>query len=106
MKLKSYFTDSIQDAVESARLELGPDAVLISSNRTGADLKDLGAYEVVFGLAAAMLNPRDPTQNPRQLGLRRQYRSWYCTRLRSYGNRSSHLATRSRVRPLHERQSS
>ena len=57
MKLKSYFTDSIQDAVESARLELGPDAVLISSNRTGADLKDLGAYEVVFGLAAASAQP-------------------------------------------------
>ncbi len=50
MKLKSYFTDSIQDALEKARLELGPDAVLISSNRTSSDLKDLGAYEVVFGL--------------------------------------------------------
>jgi flagellar biosynthesis protein FlhF len=51
MKLRSYFTDSIQDAVEKARLELGPDAVLINSNRTGSELKDLGSYEVVFGLA-------------------------------------------------------
>lgn len=60
MKLKSYFTDSIQDAVEKARLELGPDAVLISSNRTGADLKDLGAYEVVFGLSPASTQPARP----------------------------------------------
>jgi flagellar biosynthesis protein FlhF len=50
MKLKSYFTDSIQDALEKARIELGPDAVLISSNRTGTDLKGLGSYEVVFGV--------------------------------------------------------
>jgi flagellar biosynthesis protein FlhF len=50
MKLKSYFTNSIQDALEKARIELGPDAVLISSNRTGSDLKDLGSYEVVFGV--------------------------------------------------------
>jgi flagellar biosynthesis protein FlhF len=57
MKLKSYFTNSIQDAVNNAQRELGPDAVLISSNRTGADLKDLGAYEVVFGLAPASVQP-------------------------------------------------
>ncbi len=57
MKLKSYFTDSIQDALEKARIELGPDAVLISSDRTGKDLRDLGSYEVVFGLPQASTQP-------------------------------------------------
>ncbi len=64
MKLKSYFTDSIQDALEKARLELGPDAVLISSNGTGSDLRDLGSYEVVFGLPQA--NTQPPRTDPKR----------------------------------------
>ena len=50
MKLKSYFADSVQDAIEKARVELGPDAMLIHSNTTSSELKDLGSYEVVFGV--------------------------------------------------------
>lgn len=53
MKLKSYFANSVQDAIEKARLELGPDAMLIRSSETTPDLKDLGRYEVVFGVAPA-----------------------------------------------------
>ena len=51
MKLKSYFADSVQEALDKARLELGHDAMLISSRETGRDLKDLGCYEVVFGVS-------------------------------------------------------
>jgi flagellar biosynthesis protein FlhF len=71
MKLKSYFTDSIQDALEKARIELGPDAVLISSNRTGSDLKDLGSYEVVFGLPQSytQLSRADSKLTPAQTSL-------------------------------------
>ena len=51
MRLKSYFADSVQEAMNKARLELGPDAMLVNSRRTGEDLRDLGSYEVVFGLS-------------------------------------------------------
>jgi flagellar biosynthesis protein FlhF len=53
MRLKSYFAGSLQEAMNRARAELGPEAMLISSRQTGSDLKDLGAFEVVFGLAPA-----------------------------------------------------
>lgn len=51
MRLKSYFADSVQEAMSKARVELGPDAMLVNSRQTGEDLRDLGSYEVVFGLA-------------------------------------------------------
>jgi flagellar biosynthesis protein FlhF len=51
MRIKSYFAESIQDAMERARLELGADAMLVSSKRVDSELRHLGAYEVVFGLA-------------------------------------------------------
>lgn len=53
MKLKSYFADSMQAAMDKARTELGPDAMLISSRQTDAELRDIGAYEVVFGVSPA-----------------------------------------------------
>ena len=56
MRIKSYFADSVQDAIEKARIELGPDAMLISSRQTDRELKDLGGYEVVFGLAQSPAN--------------------------------------------------
>ncbi len=51
MRLKSYFADSVQEAMNKARVELGPDAMLVNSRQTGEDLRDLGCYEVVFGLS-------------------------------------------------------
>ncbi len=51
MKIKSYFAESIQDAMEKARVELGPDAMLVSSKKVDSELRHLGVYEVVFGLA-------------------------------------------------------
>jgi flagellar biosynthesis protein FlhF len=65
MKLKSYFAYSIQDGIEKARAELGPDAMLIQSSETSSELKDLGRYEVVFGV------PPDATESsstPQELG--------------------------------------
>ena len=50
MRLKSYFVPSIQAAVDKARNELGPEAMLISSRPTDRALQQLGAYEVIFGL--------------------------------------------------------
>jgi len=51
MKIKSYFAESIQDAMEKARVELGPEAMLVSSKKVDSELRHLGAYEVVFGQA-------------------------------------------------------
>jgi flagellar biosynthesis protein FlhF len=50
MRIKSYFTPSVQEAMERARLELGPEAMLMSSKKTGPEAHRLGAYEVVFGV--------------------------------------------------------
>ncbi len=37
--------------MEQARVELGPEAMLMSSKKTGPESRRLGAYEVVFGIA-------------------------------------------------------
>ena len=47
MRLKSFFANSIEEAIRLARQELGPDAMLVNSKRTGAEAKHLGLYEVV-----------------------------------------------------------
>lgn len=52
MRIKSYFAASVQEAIESARTELGPEAMLLHSKKTEWELRSLGAYEVVFGVTA------------------------------------------------------
>jgi flagellar biosynthesis protein FlhF len=47
MKLKSFFANTIEEAIRLARHELGPDAMLVNSKRTGAEAQHLGFYEVV-----------------------------------------------------------
>jgi flagellar biosynthesis protein FlhF len=47
MKLKSYFADTIEEAIRLARHELGPDAMLVNSQRAGVEARHLGFYEVV-----------------------------------------------------------
>jgi flagellar biosynthesis protein FlhF len=51
MRIKSYFAGSIGEAMEKARRELGPDAMLMNSKKTEMELRSLGAYEVVFAVA-------------------------------------------------------
>ena len=53
MKIKSYFADSVEQAIQEARQELGAEAMLITSRRSSPETRSLGAYEVVFGLNAA-----------------------------------------------------
>jgi flagellar biosynthesis protein FlhF len=50
MRIKSYFADSVQEAIEKARVELGPDAMLMNTKKTDFELRALGSFEVVFGL--------------------------------------------------------
>lgn len=51
MRIKSYFAPSVQEAIERARIELGPEAMLMSSKKTAPEQSRLGAYEVVFGIS-------------------------------------------------------
>lgn len=52
MRIKSYFAMSVEKAIHDAREELGGEATLITSRRSAPDARHLGAYEVVFGIAA------------------------------------------------------
>jgi flagellar biosynthesis protein FlhF len=48
MKIKSYFSHTVEDAMAMARQELGPDAMLVNSRAAGPEARHLGEYEVVF----------------------------------------------------------
>lgn len=63
MRLKSYFAESVQDAIDKARMELGPEAMLLNSKKMAPDQRHLGAYEVVFGLTDELLLHK-PTSAP------------------------------------------
>ena len=47
MRLKSFFADTIEAAIQIAHREMGPEAMLVNSKRTGPESRHLGAYEVV-----------------------------------------------------------
>ena len=47
MRLKSFFADTIEEAIAQARQEMGPDAMLVNSKRSSAEARHLGACEVV-----------------------------------------------------------
>jgi hypothetical protein len=49
MKLKSYFSASVEAAMELARTELGEEALLVNARPATPETRYLGAYEVVFG---------------------------------------------------------
>jgi flagellar biosynthesis protein FlhF len=48
MKIKSYFANSVENAMSMAREELGPDAMLVNSKKSALETRHLGTYEVVF----------------------------------------------------------
>src|ERR1051325_4755874 len=62
MRVKSYFAPSVEAAMEQARREMGPDALLVSSRKAPPEAQELGEYEVVFavlpGVAAAAPAPQ------------------------------------------------
>jgi flagellar biosynthesis protein FlhF len=49
MKIKSYYSRTVEDAIASARQEMGPDAMLVNSRKAPPEVRHLGEYEVVFG---------------------------------------------------------
>ena len=57
MKIKSYYSRSVEDAIAAARQELGPDAMLVNNRRALPEAKHLGEYEVVFVVDAPDYEP-------------------------------------------------
>lgn len=60
MRLKSFFANSIEDAIRQARHDLGPEAMLVNSKRTNVEARHLGAYEVVVCSELPEYGPEDP----------------------------------------------
>jgi flagellar biosynthesis protein FlhF len=52
MRIKSYFAGSVEEAMDKARREIGPEAMLMNSKKTEMELRSLGAYEVIFAVPA------------------------------------------------------
>ncbi|HWQ56892.1 MAG TPA: hypothetical protein VN442_24605 [Bryobacteraceae bacterium] len=69
MKIKSYFASTIAAAIEQARHELGPEAVIVESRRTTEAQRARGDYEVVVGLLAPGQEapPREAVPEPDRL---------------------------------------
>ena len=63
MKVKSYFSETVEDAMAQARQELGPEAMLVNTRPAPPEARHLGEYEVVFATelpiqtAAALPSP-------------------------------------------------
>jgi flagellar biosynthesis protein FlhF len=67
IRVKSYFATSVPDAIELARKELGPDALLLSSRRAPPEARHLGPIEVVFGDNSEVRTPEpEPAAPPVQ----------------------------------------
>ena len=64
MRIKSYFAESVEEAMDRARVELGSEAMLMNTKDTDAEFRHLGRYEVVFGLAFADIGPAAPQNAP------------------------------------------
>jgi flagellar biosynthesis protein FlhF len=60
MKLKSYFSGTVEAAMELARQELGDEALLVNARPATPETRALGAFEVVFGV----LPPDPPPASP------------------------------------------
>ncbi|HVX64953.1 MAG TPA: hypothetical protein VHA11_00045 [Bryobacteraceae bacterium] len=50
MKIKSYYARTVEEAVDTASNEMGPDAMLVHSRKAPVEMRHLGPYEVVFAL--------------------------------------------------------
>lgn len=79
MKLKSYFSGTVEAAMELARQELGEEALLVNARPATPETRYLGAYEVVFGIPPQAPAPStvEPGSNDRLAqevaGLKREF---------------------------------
>lgn len=65
MRLKTYFVDTVEEALLRARDEFGEDAMLVHSKRASSEAEHQGRYEVVFAAPqAARPSPVPPRSSP------------------------------------------
>jgi len=68
--VKSFFASSMEEAIEQAHAEMGPDALLLNSREAPPEARQQGAYEVVFGTRPASqalaLCPADSVEDLRR----------------------------------------
>jgi flagellar biosynthesis protein FlhF len=50
MRMKSFFARTVEEAVEQARHEMGPEALLVNTRKAPPEARALGEYEVVFAV--------------------------------------------------------
>lgn len=53
MRIKSYFSASVQSAIALARAEFGDNVTLVTSHMSAVESRHLGEYEVVFAIEEA-----------------------------------------------------
>jgi flagellar biosynthesis protein FlhF len=70
MTIKSYFSRSVEDAIAAAALELGSEAMLLTSRKSPPESRHRGEYEVVFAVEGPPLDtntePAAPAAAPVQ----------------------------------------
>ena len=59
MKIKSYYSRSVEEAMAAARQEMGSEAMLVNSRKTPIEARHLGDYEVVFALGGTSESPQE-----------------------------------------------
>jgi flagellar biosynthesis protein FlhF len=63
MKIKSYYSRTVEDAMAAARQEMGPDAMLVNSRKAPLEVRHLGEYEVVFANVGVAVAPAEASLN-------------------------------------------
>ncbi|HEV2202048.1 MAG TPA: hypothetical protein VGR73_19685 [Bryobacteraceae bacterium] len=69
MRLKSYFSGTVEAAMDLARRELGEDALLVNARPSTPETRSLGAFEVVFGCEENAGETAPPLQVPASRGI-------------------------------------
>ena len=66
MKIKSYYSRTVEDAIAcGARRRLGPDAMLVNSRKAPSEARHLGEYEVVFATSSRRVGRSAASTRPR-----------------------------------------
>ena len=65
LEIKAYFAGSVQEAMNQATRELGPEALLLNSRQAPPEARHLGEFEVVFAASPAVRLPLAKAQPAR-----------------------------------------
>ena len=64
MRIKSYYSHEVEDAMAAARQELGADAMLVNTRKAPPEARHLGEYEVVFATDMPLAEETPSTRQP------------------------------------------